>query len=71
MSANRLREAILIFELNARTHTNSANAYDRLGEAYLKAQDKQRALDVYRKSVELDLKNTNAKQIIERIERAP
>jgi predicted negative regulator of RcsB-dependent stress response len=49
----------------------TANAYDSLGEAYLKAQDKQRALDAYRKSVELDAKNTNAKQIIDRIERAP
>jgi tetratricopeptide (TPR) repeat protein len=64
MSANRLHEAILIFELNVRTHSNSANAYDSLGEAYLKAQDKQRALDAYRKSVELNPKNTNATQVI-------
>jgi hypothetical protein len=68
MSEKRLTEAIVIFEVNARTHPNSSNAYDSLGEAYVNAQDKQRALDAYRKSVELNPENTNAKQMIRRIE---
>jgi hypothetical protein len=70
LSANRIPEAIVIFEVNARTHPNSWNAYDSLGEAYANARDKQRALDAYRKSVELNPENTNAKRTIEQIESA-
>jgi cytochrome c-type biogenesis protein CcmH/NrfG len=70
MSAKRLPEAIVIFEVNARTHPNSSNAYDSLGEAYANAKDKPRALDAYRKSVRLNPENTNAKQMIEQIEKA-
>jgi hypothetical protein len=70
LSAKRIPEAIVIFEANARTHPNSSNAYDSLGEAYVSARDKQRALDAYRKSLELNRENTNAKQMIERIESA-
>jgi hypothetical protein len=45
LSAKRIPEAIVIFEVNARTHPNSSNAYDSLGEAYVNARDKQLALD--------------------------
>jgi len=70
LSDKRIPEAIVIFEVNARTHPNSWNAYDSLGEAYANARDKQRALDSYRKSVELNPENTNAKRTIEQIESA-
>ena len=70
LSAKRISEAIVIFEVNARTHPNSWNAYDSLGEAYVNARDKQHALDAYRKSVELNPDNTNAKRTIEQIESA-
>jgi cytochrome c-type biogenesis protein CcmH/NrfG len=56
--------------VNARTHPNSWNAYDSLGEAYVNARDKGRALDAYRKSLELNPENTNAKKVIEQIESA-
>jgi hypothetical protein len=68
LSAKRIPEAIVIFEVNARAHPNSWNAYDSLGEAYANARDKQRALDAYRKSVELNPENTNAKHTIQQIE---
>jgi hypothetical protein len=70
LSEKRIPEAIVIFEVNVRTHPNSWNAYDSLGEAYANARDKQRALDAYRKSVELNPENTNAKRTIEQIENA-
>jgi len=70
LSAKRIPEAIVIFEVNARNHPNSSNAYDSLGEAYANARDKQRALDAYRKSVELNPENTSAKHVIEQIESA-
>ena len=70
MSEKRLPEAIVIFEVNARTHPKSRNSYDSLGEAYANARDKQHALEAYRKSLALNAENTNAKQMIERIENA-
>ncbi len=70
LSDKRIPEAIVIFEVNARAHPNSWNAYDSLGEAYANARDKQHALDAYRKSVELNPQNTNAKRTIEQIESA-
>ena len=70
MSEKRLPEAIVIFEVNARTHPNSWNAYDSLGEAYANARDKQHALEAYRKSLALNPENRNANQMIERIENA-
>lgn len=70
LSTKRVPEAIVIFELNARTHPNSWNAYDSLGEAYVNALDKNRALEAYHRSLELNPENTGAKQMIERIESA-
>ncbi len=43
-----------------------AIAYDSLGEAYLKQGDKAQAVANYRKSLELDPGNENARKIIER-----
>jgi hypothetical protein len=70
LSAKRIPDAIIISEVNARAHPNSWNAYDSLGEAYVNARDKGRALEAYRKSLELNPENTNAKRVIEQIETA-
>ena len=59
-----------MFEVNTLTHLTSANAFDSLGEAYMDVQDKPRALAAYRKSLELNPDNTNARQMIERLEKA-
>ncbi|HEY3927720.1 MAG TPA: hypothetical protein VGL89_05065 [Candidatus Koribacter sp.] len=70
LSAKRTQDAIVIFEVNARTHPNSWNAFDSLGEAYADALDKEHALAAYRKSLELNPANNGAKQMIERIQNA-
>jgi len=70
LSAKRFREATIVFEVNTLTHLTSANAFDSLGEAYMDVQDKPRALAAYRKSLELNPDNTNARQMIERLEKA-
>jgi tetratricopeptide (TPR) repeat protein len=70
LSAKRVQDAITIFEVNARAHPKSANAYDSLGEGYADAKDKQHALDAYRRSLELNPGNENAKRMIELIENA-
>ncbi|HWW16204.1 MAG TPA: hypothetical protein VN310_16215 [Candidatus Dormibacteraeota bacterium] len=70
LSSRRVADAITIFEVNVRTHTNSWNAYDSLGEAYAIALDKDHALKAYRRSLELNPENAGAQRMIERIESA-
>ena len=71
ITTRRLPEAIIIFEVNARTHPHSANAYDSLGEAYADAQDKQHALAAYQKSLELNPENANAREMMKKLKSAP
>ena len=54
-----------MFSLNVDLFPGSWNAYDSLGEAYLKADKKDLAIENYKKSLELNPKNVNAQKIIE------
>ena len=58
-------DALLIFRANVRTHPNSANAWDSLGEALLAAGQKTEGLEAYKKSLELNPENANAKRILD------
>ena len=60
--------AVQIFEFNAELHPQSWNAFDSLAEGYYTKGDKQKALALYRKSLELNPANENGKKFIERIE---
>lgn len=50
--------AIAIFKLNVNEFPESSNAYDSLGEAYIKQGDNEKAIVNYKKSVELNPNNT-------------
>ena len=56
---NKVPEAIAIFKLIAAEFPNSANAYDSLGEAYLKNGEKERSLANYEKSWAMNPDNFN------------
>jgi tetratricopeptide (TPR) repeat protein len=43
-------------------YPQSANVYDSLGEAYLLRGDKEKAIENYQKSLDLDPKSENAKE---------
>jgi cytochrome c-type biogenesis protein CcmH/NrfG len=45
----------------------SWNAYDSLGEAYMAAGDRQRAIENYRKSLQLNPQNTGAIEMLRRL----
>jgi tetratricopeptide (TPR) repeat protein len=60
----RLDQAISIFELNAAEHPTSANAWDSLGEACLLAGRREAAIQHYRKSLQLDPRNENARSVL-------
>jgi glyoxylase-like metal-dependent hydrolase (beta-lactamase superfamily II) len=61
--------AIQLFEFNAELHPGSWNAWDSLAEAVYTKGDKQKALQLYRKSLELNPASENGKKFVERIEK--
>ena len=71
LSANHLPEAISVFKFNVSLNPNSGNAYDSLAEAYMKTDDKQQAVEFYKKSLEKDPSNDNAKEKIKELEQSP
>jgi glyoxylase-like metal-dependent hydrolase (beta-lactamase superfamily II) len=62
-------DAAKLFELVVELYPASWNAYDSLAEAYYTKGEKQKALELYRKSLELNPANENGKKFIERIEK--
>lgn len=67
----RTADAIEVFKLNVEMFPEASNPYDSLGEAYAAAGNKELALANYRKSLELDPKNENARKVIERLQKPP
>ena len=66
--AGKMEEAIAVFQLNAREYPASANAYDSLGEAYMKSGRNDLAIENYRKALELDPRNENVRKMLEKLE---
>lgn len=69
LQRGRAADAIEVFKLNVELFPQSANTYDSLGEAYAIAGNKELALVNYRKSLELNPANTNARDAIQRLEK--
>ncbi len=67
MELKRFDQAIAVLALNVEAFPQSANTYDSLGEAYLKAGNNEMALKYYEKAVEMDASNSNAAQIVRRL----
>lgn len=67
ISNGDLISAIKILKLNTEIFPDSANAHDSLGEAYFSDKQIDLALQHYKKSLELDPENDNAKKMIEQI----
>jgi len=62
---NKLKEAIEIFKFVVSEYPESYNAYDSLGEAFMNAGEKELAVKNYKKSLELNPQNENAKKMLE------
>jgi len=60
LGEERFEEAIAIFALNVEAYPESWNVYDSLGEAYMRKGDRDRAIELYRRSLELNPENNNA-----------
>ena len=61
-------KALKLFQLNSVNYPISSDAYDSLGEAYLKNGEKIKALENYRISLKLNPNNKSAKQAIKELE---
>ena len=59
--------AIRVFTLNAEQFPKSANVWDSLAEAHLKAGDTKQAKRYYEKSLKLDPKNEGAQEKLKKI----
>lgn len=60
--------AIKVFQLNVRANPNSFNVFDSLGEAYMMSGKKNEAVTNYKKSLELNPANDNARQMLTKME---
>jgi hypothetical protein len=56
--------ALEVFRINADRHPGSANVWDSLGEAYLKAGHREQAAASYRKALELNPHNEQAAKVL-------
>lgn len=67
LEKNETQRAIEVFKLNVLLNPEGWNTYDSLGEAYLKAGNKDAAITNYKKSLELNPKNENARKVLEKL----
>lgn len=67
MGQGKIKEAIRVLQLNVEAYPSFANAYDSLGEAYIKNGDKALAIENYEKSLKLDPSNSNAADTIKKL----
>jgi CubicO group peptidase (beta-lactamase class C family) len=64
----KINEAIQIFTLYTAQYPTSSNAFDSLGEAYHRSGNKELAIKSYKKALELDPNNLNARNMLKRLQ---
>jgi CubicO group peptidase (beta-lactamase class C family) len=71
LQMKRVKDAIEILKLNVEMFPQGFNTYDSLAEAYMENGDKILAIQNYKKSLELNPKNTGAVEKLKKLEAAP
>ena len=67
LNLDRLHDALLVFDCNTQLFPNSSNAYDSQGEAFMLLGEYDKATRYYERSLELDSNNTNALEMLKKI----
>ena len=67
LGANKIDEALQAFKLNVEQYPANWNAYDSLGEAYMKAGQTSLAIQNYEKSLELNPKNQDGAEMLKKL----
>jgi tetratricopeptide (TPR) repeat protein len=68
MNRGNISEALEIFKLNTGLFPASSNVYDSLAEAYMNNNDSGNAIANYKKSLELNPDNRNAREMLKKLE---
>ena len=67
LGINKTQDAIELLKLNVEAFPSSWNVYDGLGEAFMKNGNKELAIENYGKSLELNPKNSNAADMLKKL----
>ncbi len=62
LNHDRIDDAIAVFAFNTSRFPSSANTWDSLAEAWMKKGNREKAVEFYRKSLELNPHNKNAEE---------
>lgn len=68
VNEKKLDLAKIIFQLNAKMYPDDYNVWDSLGEVYMLLGEEIKAIESYKKSLELFSGNTNATEMIKKLE---
>jgi len=68
LQEGKLVEATALLKLNVEFYPDAWNTYDSLGEAYMKAGQKDLAISNYKKSLKLNPQNSNAREMLKKLE---
>ncbi len=71
LRTGKSKEAIEIFKLNVEAYPKGFNTYDSLAEAYMAANERELAIQNFKKSLELNPNNTSAVENLKKLEKAP
>lgn len=69
LSRQKVSAAIALFKLNVEAYPEASNVYDSLGEAFMVDGQYELAVTNYKKSLELNPDNSNAREKLEEIEK--
>ena len=67
LNQGMVNEAISVFKMNIKLFPNVPNVYDSLGEAYMIAGKKEKAIENYEKVLEMDPGNKNAASMLKKL----
>jgi Beta-lactamase/Tetratricopeptide repeat len=68
LQAGEIADAVTVFDANVKLYPDNANAYDSLGEGHMVAGNTTAAIENYRKALQMDPKNDNAKKMLLKLE---
>ena len=69
MTTGKTKEAIEIFKLNVEAYPQGFNTYDSLAEAYMNINERELAIQNFKKSLELNPNNTSASENLKKLEK--
>ena len=64
-----INAAIEVFKMTVVLNPQSANDYDSVAEAYMKSGNNEKAMLYYKKVLELDPNNENAKTMLKKLKK--